>query len=90
MSNCIDGVENSSVERPRFAIQIARMSQRNLVPVRKPGPGPVEPSLSDLIDDPVLHAVMARDGIDCTDLVGVIDVARARLGLGPWGHCCAC
>lgn len=43
-----------------------------------------EPTLSELLDDPVLRAVMARDGIDCTDLVGAIDGARARLGLGPW------
>jgi hypothetical protein len=49
-----------------------------------------EPTLSELIDDPVLHAVMARDGIGCADLVGAIDVARARLGLGPSGYCCTC
>jgi hypothetical protein len=51
---------------------------------RKMRPLDAEPSLSDLIDDPVLHAVMARDGIGCADLVGAIDLARARLGLGPW------
>ena len=43
-----------------------------------------EPTLSDLIDDPVLRAVMAGDGLGCTDLAGAIDTARARLGLGPW------
>jgi hypothetical protein len=52
-------------------------------------PDDAEPSLSDLIADPVLHAVMARDGIDCAELVSAIDAGRARLGLGPWGHCCA-
>ena len=51
---------------------------------RRSRPDDGEPSLSDLIDDPVLRAVMARDGIDCTDLVSAIDIARARLGLGPW------
>jgi hypothetical protein len=45
-----------------------------------------EPALSDLIDDPVLRAIMTRDGIDCIDLVSAIDVARARLGLGPWAE----
>jgi hypothetical protein len=44
----------------------------------------LEPTLSDLIDDPVLRAVMARDGLDCSDVVAAIDVGRARLGLGPW------
>ena len=43
-----------------------------------------EPTLSELMDDPILRAVMARDGVECTDLVGAIDLARARLGLGPW------
>ncbi|HEX2114863.1 MAG TPA: hypothetical protein VHM01_10710 [Alphaproteobacteria bacterium] len=45
-----------------------------------------EPSLAELIDDPVIHALMARDGVRCADLVGAIDVARARLGLGPWAE----
>jgi hypothetical protein len=51
---------------------------------RKLRPFDAEPSLSELIDDPMVRAVMARDGVDCTDLVGAIDTARARLGLGPW------
>jgi hypothetical protein len=51
---------------------------------RKVRPLDAEPSLSELIDDPMVRAVMARDGVDCVDLVGAIDTARARLGLGPW------
>ena len=51
---------------------------------RRAQPIDAEPTLSDLIDDPVMRAVMAGDGLGCTDLVGAIDTARARLGLGPW------
>ena len=53
---------------------------------RRSRPDDREPSLSELIDDPVLRSVMAGDGIDCTDLVAAIDTARARLGLGPWAE----
>jgi len=85
MRNSIDAAENSSVEAQRFRTQIGRMANRLLRTKLRPSRSDDgEPSLSDLIDDPVLRAVMARDGIDCTDLVSAIDVARARLGLGPW------
>lgn len=61
------------------------MSNRTLrAQSRRSRPFDAEPTLSELIDDPVLHAVMARDGVGCADLVGAIDTARARLGLGPW------
>jgi hypothetical protein len=39
-----------------------------------------EPKLEELLDDPVLHAVMARDGIDRATLEAVIADARRRLG----------
>jgi hypothetical protein len=91
MSNCIEAAENCSVELGDTGMQIIGMIKVNLVPTRNHSPSELgEPELSELIDDPVLHAVMARDGIGCADLVGAIDVARARLGLGPWGYCCAC
>lgn len=41
-----------------------------------------EPRLSDLLDDPVLHILMARDGIDRDTLDAVIDDARRKLGYG--------
>lgn len=41
-----------------------------------------EPVLEELLDDPVLHAVMARDGIDRATLEAVIADARRRLGSG--------
>jgi hypothetical protein len=40
-----------------------------------------EPSLAELLDDPVLQLLMARDGINRADLLDVIDTARARLGV---------
>jgi hypothetical protein len=89
MSDCIEGVENSSFELASTAPQISAMiNVKSQASYKHSELG--EPELSDLIDDPVLHAVMARDGVGCADLVGAIDVARARLGLGPWGHCCSC
>ena len=40
-----------------------------------------EPSLRELLGDPVLRVLMERDGVACADLLGAIDTARARLGL---------
>jgi hypothetical protein len=88
MSDCIEAAENSLVELGDTAAHSSSMIKVNLPPSRNHSPS--EPELSELIGDPVLQAVMARDGIGCADLVGAIDVARARLGLGPWGYCCAC
>lgn len=38
-----------------------------------------EPALSELLDDPTLHALMARDGVDRSTLERLIDAARRRL-----------
>ncbi|MBI3710541.1 MAG: hypothetical protein HY246_23090 [Proteobacteria bacterium] len=40
-----------------------------------------EPSLAELLDDPILQTLMARDGVDRVTLERVIDDARRRLGL---------
>lgn len=40
-----------------------------------------EPSLFELLEDPVIQAVMRRDGIDRAGMIDAIDGARARLGL---------
>lgn len=40
-----------------------------------------EPTLCDLLVDPLLRVMMVRDGIDYRALLDVIDGARARLGL---------
>lgn len=38
-----------------------------------------EPSIAELLDDPVTHAVMRRDGVTRRDIVETIEVARLRL-----------
>ena len=87
MSICIDGGEISSFERQRAALQIRAMATSIFSSQsRRSRQDDAEPSLSELIDDPVIHVLMARDGVGCADLVGAIDVARARLGLGPWAE----
>ena len=43
----------------------------------------VEPALNDLLADPVMHAVMRRDGVTTRELCNHIASARARLGFGP-------
>ncbi len=40
-----------------------------------------EPRLSELLDDPVLQALMARDGIERPALEALIATTRRRLGL---------
>ena len=54
---------------------------------RSPGRSPgvrandPEPSIHDLLGDPVLQILMARDGVSRDELLDVVDAARARLGL---------
>lgn len=38
-----------------------------------------EPTIRELLDDPVIEAVMARDGVARADLVLLIDEVRGRL-----------
>ncbi|MBL8698943.1 MAG: hypothetical protein JNK67_11260 [Alphaproteobacteria bacterium] len=42
---------------------------------------PGEPSLRDLLNDPVLEAILRRDRISRDDLLAEICAARVRLGL---------
>lgn len=54
-----------------------------------------EPAIADLLDDPVTHAVMRRDGVTRQVLIRTIESARARLaqagrGVAPADMlCCA-
>jgi hypothetical protein len=41
-----------------------------------------EPAIGDLLDDPITHAVMRRDGVTRQTLVQTLEIARLRLGLG--------
>jgi len=39
-----------------------------------------EPELLELLSDPVIHAIMRRDGVTLADLCAVIRTGRHRLG----------
>jgi hypothetical protein len=41
----------------------------------------IEPAFHELLSDPVLQAVMNRDGVDADTLRAVVRAARVRLGL---------
>ncbi len=38
-----------------------------------------EPALTELLDDPIIHAVMERDGVRHEEIVEIIEAARTRL-----------
>ena len=38
-----------------------------------------EPSIQELIDDPIMRAMMERDGVELTALVELIDDVKSRL-----------
>jgi hypothetical protein len=40
-----------------------------------------EPSLDDLLNDPILHAVLARDGLKVEEVRRFLDEMRQRLRL---------
>ncbi len=40
-----------------------------------------EPTVAELLDDPVIHILMKRDGVDRAALEAVIRQGRERLGL---------
>lgn len=42
----------------------------------------VEPKLCDLLDDPLIHLVMRRDGVTRAELRAVIRDAQRALGVG--------
>gem|GEM_PF-5967344 len=49
-----------------------------------------EPALADLLDDPVTHAVMRRDGVTRQFLVQTLEAARRALqSRRPPELCCA-
>jgi hypothetical protein len=40
-----------------------------------------EPSIRELLADPVLQLLMSRDGVGRAELLDIVDAARARLGI---------
>lgn len=51
------------------------------VPFKYPRHIEAEPRLSDMLSDPTLHALMARDGVDRTTLERLVAATRQRLAL---------
>lgn len=39
----------------------------------------VEPSVEELLADPIAHLLMARDGLQTADVLAVVDQARIKL-----------
>lgn len=58
------------------------MSKTVAFPHRRVHRDDPEPAIADLLDDPVTHAVMRRDGVTRQVLIRTIENARARLALG--------
>ncbi|MBN9497746.1 MAG: hypothetical protein J0H39_13405 [Alphaproteobacteria bacterium] len=70
------------------------MSKMTVFPHRRVRLDDPEPAIADLLDDPVTHAVMRRDGVTRQTILRTVEAARARLGLGfadrvGAGLCCA-
>ena len=52
-----------------------------------PGLNTWEPRLADVLDDPVIQAVMARDGIGRREIVDLAAALRARLQQSAKNSC---
>ena len=48
-----------------------------------------EPCLRDLLEDPILQTLMARDHVEREELAAIVAQARARLGISPRDHRCS-
>jgi hypothetical protein len=46
---------------------------------KTPSPPALEPSLDDMLQDPVVLAVLRRDRLTVADVLRVVEAARARL-----------
>ena len=57
------------------------MSKMTVFPHRRVRLDDPEPAIADLLDDPVTHAVMRRDGVTRQTILHTIEAARLRLGL---------
>lgn len=45
-----------------------------------------EPSVDDLLDDPILHILLARDGLAVEDVRNFLEEMRRKLGLRRSGE----
>ena len=71
------------MSHPRTVFARATLARR-----RDPWAGAgIEPSLAEVLADPLIHLIMRRDGVTPPELRAVVDAAKARLGAG---RCCRC
>ena len=54
-------------------------AKKKFEPCARYAVGGVEPSLHDLLNDPLTHAIMRRDNLTANDVQSVLDSARANL-----------
>jgi hypothetical protein len=66
-------------ERDRKAAALKR-EEADMPPCRAPFDG--EPSLSEILADPIVQTIMARDGATSDEVVALFDKARRRLADG--------
>ena len=65
------------------------MAHIRTFPLRRAFRPDPEPSLGELIDDPVTQAVMRRDGVTRETLVRILESARDRIAASSMTRCCA-
>ena len=85
------GTARSSDHPERQKVPV--MAQISAFPAPRPARRPDgEATLGELLDDPVTHAVMRRDGVSRQSLLQILDGARSRLGIAAGrlpARCCA-
>lgn len=67
------------------------MAQIRTFPLRQTRRTDFEPTLAELIDDPVAEILMRRDGVTREALFRTIEAARQRIAAAaaPLARCCA-
>jgi hypothetical protein len=69
--------------------EVRSMAQIRTFPLRQAFHPDREPSLAELVDDPVTQAVMRRDGVTREALVRMLETARSRVVATSMARCCA-
>jgi hypothetical protein len=65
------------------------MAQIRTFPLRQAFHPDREPSIAELIDDPVTQTIMRRDGVTREELVKMLKSARNRILAPSMTRCCA-
>lgn len=65
------------------------MAQIRTFPLRQASHPDREPSIAELIDDPVAQTLMRRDGVTREALMRMVESARSRIVAPSMTRCCA-